>query len=122
MTPKVYKNLLLGLLLLLASSVFAADKVSLSTPDAVTVGGKQLKAGDYTLRWEGNGPNVQLNVLRGKKVLATVPAHIVDSTDTVDTNTFSYTNNSDGSKTLSRIQVKGQKSALEIGGEASASN
>jgi hypothetical protein len=33
-------------------------------------GGKQLKAGNYSVQWDGNGPNVQLNILRGKSVVA----------------------------------------------------
>ena len=42
------------------------------------VNGKQLGAGDYTVKWDGNGPNVEVNILQGKNVVATVPAHMVD--------------------------------------------
>ena len=75
---KVCKGLLLGLALLLATSVFAANKGSLRVSDPVTVNGKQIAPGDYTVKWEGNGPNVELNILRGKNVVATVPARMVD--------------------------------------------
>ena len=75
---KISKGLLLGLTLLLATSVFAANKGSLQVSDPVTVNGKQIGAGDYTVKWEGNGPNVELNILRGKNVVATVPARMVD--------------------------------------------
>ena len=75
---KISKGLLLGLALLLATSVFAANKGSLQVSDPVTVNGKQLGAGDYTVKWEGAGPNVELNILRGKNVVATVPARMVD--------------------------------------------
>src|SRR5260370_38338060 len=74
---KISKGLLLGLALLLATSVFAANKGSLQVSDPVTVNGKQIDAGEYTVKWDGNGPNVELNILRGKNVLATVPARIV---------------------------------------------
>ena len=75
---KISKGLLLGLALLLATSVFAANKGSLQVSDPVTVNGKQIAAGDYTVKWDGNGPNVELNILRGKNVVATVPARMVD--------------------------------------------
>ena len=75
---KISKGLLLGLALLLATSVFAANKGSLQVSDPVTVNGKQIGAGDYTVKWDGNGPNVELNILRGKNVVATVPARMVD--------------------------------------------
>ena len=44
---KLSKGLLLGLALLLATSVFAANKRTLQVSDPVTVNGKQLAAGDY---------------------------------------------------------------------------
>ncbi len=76
---KISKGLLLGLALLLATSVFAANnKGSMQVTDSVTVNGKQLPAGEYTIKWDGAGPNVELNILRGKNVVATVPARMVD--------------------------------------------
>ncbi len=42
---KISKGLLLGLALLLATSVFAANKGSLQVSDPVTVNGKQIPAG-----------------------------------------------------------------------------
>ena len=66
-TSKIYKGLLLGLALLLATSVFAAtNKGSMQVTDPLTVNGKQLPAGDYTVKWDGAGPNVELNILSGK--------------------------------------------------------
>src|SRR5262252_8010816 len=77
---KVTKGLLLGLALLLATSAFAgseANKGSLTTMTDVTINGKVVPAGDYSLNWEGSGPNVQLNILKGKKVVATTAARRV---------------------------------------------
>ena len=71
---KISKGLLLGMALLLATSGFAANKGTLQVNDPVTVNGKQLGAGEYTVKWDGAGPNVELNILRGKNVVATVPA------------------------------------------------
>src|SRR6202521_6219959 len=71
----ICKSLLLGLALLLATSAFAAaNKGSLQLPSTVTVSGTQLSAGDYSVKWDGNGPTVELNILQGSKVVATPPA------------------------------------------------
>ncbi len=120
MTSKSLKGLLCATILLLAASAFA-EKASLQLYDSVTVGGKQLQAGDYTVQWDGSGPNVQVNILRGKaKVVATVPARVVDVKEELSTNSYSLTTNPDGSKSLSQIQFHGKKFALAIGGDAGA--
>ncbi|HEX3354472.1 MAG: hypothetical protein ACRD3H_06060 [Terriglobales bacterium] len=114
---KISKGLLLGLALLLATSVFAANKGSLQVSDPVTVNGKQIQPGDYTVKWDGNGPNVELNILRGKDVVATVPARMVDLARTPDRNSALTSINSDGHKSLTEIRLSGKKYALAIGSE-----
>ena len=112
---KISKGLLLGLALLLATSGFAANKGTLQVNDPVTVNGKQLGAGEYTVKWDGAGPNVELNILKGKNVVATVPARMLDleqspSRDSVVTNT-----NSDGHKVAERNSLFGKE--VCVGGE-----
>jgi hypothetical protein len=75
---KISKGLLLGLALLLATSGFAANKGSLQVDNPVTINGKPLAAGEYTVKWDGAGPNVELNIMKGKNVVATVPARMLD--------------------------------------------
>ena len=115
---KISKGLLLGLALLLATSGFAANKGSIQVNDPVTINGKQLASGTYSVTWDGAGPNVELNILKGKNVVATVPAHMLDleqspSRDSVVTNT-----NSDGHKSLSEIRFSGKKYALALNNES----
>jgi hypothetical protein len=105
----------IGLALLLATSAFAANKASLQIQDSVTVAGTQLNAGDYKLSWEGSGPNVQLNIMKGKNVVATTPARIVEL-DRTPTNDAAVTNNNqDGARSLTEIRFRGKKQALAIG-------
>ncbi len=111
----LFKSFLLGLTLLLAAGAFAANKGPLQITDPTSVGGKQLKPGDYTVTWDGDGPNVQLNVMKGSKVVTTVPAHIVPADRSVSHNSIVSTENSDGTKSLSEIRISGKKYALEIG-------
>ena len=115
---KVSKGLLLGLALLLATSAFAANKGSLQVSDPVTVSGKSLAAGEYTVKWEGNGPNVELNILRGKNVVATIPARLIDLDRSASGNTSVVKRNDDGSRSLSEIRFAGKKYALALGNES----
>jgi hypothetical protein len=117
----VSKGLLLGLALLLATSVFAAsNKGSMQLLDPVTVSGKQLPAGDYSVKWDGTGPNVELNILRNNKVVATTPARLIDLNQKVNGDAAVLKNNDDGSKTLTEIRFGGRKYALAIGQETAS--
>jgi hypothetical protein len=117
-TAKMSKGLLLGLALLLATSAFASNKGSLAVTDPVSVGGKQLAAGDYKVSWEGNGPNVELSIMKGKNVVATVPAHMIELSSSASSDAAVVSHNSDGTQTLSEIRFSGKKYAFAIGGES----
>lgn len=115
---KISKGLLLGLALLLATSVFAVNKGSIQVSNPVTVSGKQLPAGDYTVKWDGAGPNVELNILRGKNVVATVPARMVNLDQSPNQDSVVTNVGSDGRRALSEIRFSGKKYALAINAES----
>ena len=120
----ISKGLLLGLTLLLATSLFAAadtNKGSLQTLDTVTVNGTNLPAGDYSLRWEGTGSNVQVSFLKGKKVVATTPAHLVELGAPAAIGSAVVKNEGNGSRTLSEVRFSGKKYALHIGEDSDSS-
>ena len=118
----ISKSLLLGMALLLATGAFAANKGSLQVQDPVTVSGKQLPAGDYQLKWDGKGPNVELSILKGNKVVATVPARLVDINQSASSDATVVRKNEDGSRSLSEIRFSGKKYALAIGEEAATAD
>ena len=115
---KISKGLLLGLTLLLATSVFAANKGPLQLNDPLTINGKQLAAGEYRLQWEGTGSIVELSILRGKTVVASVPARLVDLDRPAQADLTIVRMNADGSKALSEIRFGGKKYSLAIGNES----
>ena len=115
---KISKGLLLGLTLLLATSVFAANKGPLQLNDPLTINGKQLAAGEYRLQWEGAGSSVELSILRGKTVVASVPARLVDLDRPAQADLTIVRMNADGSKALSEIRFGGKKYSLAIGNES----
>lgn len=104
-------------LLLLPAAIFAADnqKGSLNIGAAVQVAGKELGAGDYTVKWDGTGPSTHVNIIRDGKVVASVPARVVklDQKPTRDTAEVSTASN--GVRTLTMIQFEGKAYALQIG-------
>jgi len=109
-----------SLALLLAGSAFAAnahkDTFQVSAP--VRVGSTQLPAGEYEARWEGSGPTVQLNIIKGKKVLATVPAQVVDLGQTTRDTEAEIKNGSTGAGELTVLRFSGKKYALELNSES----
>jgi len=111
---KMSAGLLLGLALLLATNAFASNKGSLALTDSCTVAGKQLAPGDYKISWEGNGPDVQLNIMKGHEVVATVPAHMVELSASPQHDSAVVSKNGDGSKSISEIRFSGKKYALSL--------
>lgn len=113
---KISKSLLLGMTLVLATSVFAASKNqgSLSTLNAVTVNGKSLPAGDYSVKWEGTGSNVQVDILKGKAVVASTPARLVPLDQSSSGDAAVVKDNGDGSKSLAEIRFGGRKYSLQL--------
>ena len=104
----------------LSLNTFAKDKneTRVTLSDSVQVGTTDLKPGDYKLQWEGNGPDVQVKVLQGKNVVATVPAKLAQSksgwrTDAITTRTVNNVN------TLDEVDFAGGKQSL-VFGEATA--
>jgi len=112
------KSLLPGLVLLLATSAFAASKGSLVLDEAVTVSGHQLTPGEYQLRWDGAGPNVQLNILSKGKLVATVPAQVVERKHAGANDAYNTGKKSDGTLSLTQIKFGGKKYALALGDQA----
>src|ERR1700733_11979098 len=110
----VSKSLLMGVALLLASSAFAATKANLQLSNPVTVNGTTLKAGDYKVQWEGNGPSVELSILQGKNVVAKVPAQVVELPAPAANDAAVMRQNGGGPESLSSIRFQGKKFSLDL--------
>jgi hypothetical protein len=115
---KLSKSLLLGVALTLATSAFAANKASMQVSEPLQVNGTKLAPGDYKLEWDGNGPNVDISILKGKTVVAKIPAQIVNLDQASPSNATVVKKNDDGTRTLSQIRVSGKKYALAVGEDA----
>jgi hypothetical protein len=111
----VSKSVVLVLALVFAATAFAATKGNLELTNPVVVNGTTLKAGDYKVQWEGSGPNVELSILRGKNVVAKVPAHTVELQSAPENDAAVTRQSSSGPNELAGIRFHGQKTAFEIG-------
>jgi hypothetical protein len=111
----ISKSVVMGLALLLASSAFAATKADLTLQSSTTINGAKLKPGEYRLEWDGSGPNVEVSIRQGKKVLAKVPAKVVDLNFPSANNAAILKMNGDGTSTLAGARFEGKKFALELG-------
>src|ERR1700736_4303950 len=111
----VIESVVMGSALLLASSALAATKANLVLQSTTTINGAKLKPGDYKLEWDGSGPNVEVSIVQGKKVLAKVPAKVVDLNLAPANNAAIVKMNGDGTSTLSGARFQGKKFALELG-------
>lgn len=113
----VSKTLIMGVALLLASSAFAATKGTLTLAHPTDVNGTMLSAGDYKLEWDGTGPDVEVSILQGKKVIAKVPAKLVDVSSPYQNDSAVVKQNRDGSTSLAEARFSGKKFKLAIGDE-----
>jgi hypothetical protein len=115
-TGKLYTSLVLGAAMLVSASAFAAEKEKVETELAMTVNGSPLPAGSYTVTWEGSGPTVELKFLKGKNVVATAPAQVVNQ-KTASAGGI-VTGKDNDSVALTQIRPEGKKYVLTIGGDA----
>ena len=65
-------------LVLLSVSAWAGDKMraNIQIDETVHVGSTQLAPGAYKMTWTESGSNAEVTFSQGKKVIATVPAHV----------------------------------------------
>src|ERR1700730_4803934 len=119
LSMKVTRNLFSLALasLLLGASAFAgpATKGTLKLFDSVSVQGKQLAPGQYTIEWNGEGPNVELSITNGKGAVASVPARVVPVGAKNQTSGYSSAKQEDGSTALTNVFFQGKAYELQIG-------
>ncbi len=108
------KTVVLGLAVLLASSAFASNKGSLQVREPLEVNGQQLAPGDYQLRWDGTGANVEVSFMQGKKEVAKASAKVV-ALDKAYAYDSAVVDHSDGKARVSEVRFAGKKYALAIG-------
>ena len=109
---------LMSFAMLFATTAFADDKGSLHVQSPTMAGTTQLPAGEYTVQWEGPGPDVELKIKLHNRVKATGPATApatvmpLDQPLTEDAATLDTDGN--GDRRLLEIGFSGKKFFLQI--------
>jgi hypothetical protein len=108
---------LLTFSLMLAASAVAGNpnKGTLQIDETVTVGDKQLPAGNYQVEWVGSGPDVELSISKGRDTVAKVPAQVLPLKKAEAGNGYSIKTDQAGNKALTGILFGGRKYELSIG-------
>lgn len=108
--------------LLLGASAFAATtKGTLKLYERVSVQGKELTPGQYTVEVNGEGANVELSIVgNGKQGVTAVPARLVQVNAKNKTSGYSSAKQQDGSSALRTVFFQGKPYELQIGEQASA--
>ena len=106
----------MGSVLLFSSSAFAAEanKGTIQVSDNITIEGKPLKPGRYTLEWNGTGPAVQVTVLQGKQSVATFSAHLTEQPAPNQADAYGTTAGADGSRTFTVFYPAHKRFALVL--------
>lgn len=107
--------------LLLAATAFAGSnshKGPIALGDTVQINGKQVPAGDYTLMWDGDGPNVNVRFLRDGKEIASTTA-TVTQLDTKALQNQADVKKSGDSNELTAVRFSGRKYQLDISSTSS---
>jgi hypothetical protein len=107
---------ILGAALLFCSAAFAGDanKGTLILSEKISVEGKPLDPGKYTIVWDGAGPNVQVTLFHGKQTVATFPAHLVEQPTRNTEDAYASNTQPDGSHVLAAVYPNGKRCSLEL--------
>src|SRR5882757_7667503 len=111
----VAKSMVLTLAVLMATSAFAgsSNKGSLHLAEAAQVNGQAVPAGDYQLRWEGTGANVEVSFLQGKKLVTKAPAKLVELKDKFN-HDATVVDKSSTTPAITEVRFAGKKYALTL--------
>jgi hypothetical protein len=77
-------------------------------------GQTQLAAGEYTVQWEGAGPDVELKIKLHNRVKATVPAKGIPLDQPLREDAAILDNDSNGGPRLLEIRFSGKKFFFQI--------
>jgi hypothetical protein len=106
-------------LLLLPATTFAKDNkdknegtLLISSP--MQVGSTLLEPGNYKVEWQNSGSTANVDILRGNKTVATVPATVVSYTDRQDEAITHHPGDDPQKQILEEIDFAKQKEGLRL--------
>ena len=107
------KVMVLGLAVFVATGAFAFNKGTFQARETVEINGQQLPAGEYQVRWEGNGPSVEISFIKNNKEVAKTTAKAVQLKNTPSFDS-SIVNHANGKAVVSEIEFAGKRTAFSL--------
>jgi len=102
--------------LVMSVGLFAESKSAgkMSITDPVQVGSTRLAPGDYKVEWTGTGDNVQINIMKGNKVVASTEGKVVEMPNSATSNAVVTKELDNNTRALTEIQFDNRKEALQL--------
>jgi hypothetical protein len=107
-------HVLISFTMFCATTSVAANRGALRVQSPSIVGDTQLPAGEYTVQWEGAGPEVELKIKRANRVTVTVPGKVIPLDQPFRENEPVFNTDGDGRQRLVEIRFPGRRFFLEI--------
>lgn len=110
----ICKGIVVAAVVLFAVGSWAESKGPLQLQHPASVGDKTLATGNYTVRWDGTGDQIQLKIFKGKELVASVPARVIQLSSPAPYSSAVVNEGDNGNGMLSEIRFGGKKFALQI--------
>jgi len=99
-------------LVVVGTEAFAKAAETLDIPFSASLSGTKVDAGRYRIDWKANSPEATVTLTKGKNVVATVEAKVVERDIKARRTAVVYKTKADGSEMISEIRFQGSSQAL----------
>ena len=102
-----------------AVAAFAGSKqtsMRVELLSAATLNGKEIPAGSYKVAWTGEGSDVKVTFLNGKKVVGEASGKFIERSSKAREDGVVSVNNGSARPTISEIRFAGETRALSLSG------
>lgn len=97
------------------------DRGNLNLASPVQIGSTQVSPGDYKVEWSGTGDNVQVNILKGKNVVATTEGKLVELSKKAENNSVTTRALDNDTRALVEIKFDNRTESLVFNHEGTTS-
>jgi hypothetical protein len=109
--------ILLPLLLLLFASLLVAGNqgtIKWTFDHPVLIGGKQVEAGAYLLKWKVDSSAAEISIEQKGKPVAEAHAKVIEREDKADSDTIAIGKNAQGADAVKEIRLGGKKTVFVL--------
>jgi hypothetical protein len=96
------------------ASTKSKDVGHLNIDEPVQVGSTHLSPGDYKVEWNGNANNVQINILKGKDVVATAEGKVVELDKPAKGDAVTTKSPDNNTRVIDEIEFNNRKESLVL--------